>query len=93
MLVRDSNVHLLAHGNDVLVPDPAERLGVLLEGEVGGAPLLEQGRQHVRRLPADDEQPRVELPQTRVQVLETLQQKPGHEQRSNRFPSPTLPLS
>ena len=71
------DVHLLAHGDDVLVPDPAEGLGVLLEGEVGGAPLLEQGGQHVRRLPADDEQPRVELPQTRVQVLEALEKEPA----------------
>ena len=47
MLVRDSNVHLLAHGHDVLVPDPAEGLGVLLEGEVGGAPLFEQLWKHI----------------------------------------------
>ena len=71
------DVHLLAHGDDVLVPDPAEGLGVLLEGEVGGAPLLEQGGQHVRRLAADDEEPRVELPQTRVQVLEALEKEPA----------------
>ena len=42
-----------AHGHDVVVLDAAEGLGVLLEGEVGGAPLLEQRGQHVRRLAPD----------------------------------------
>ena len=42
-----------AQGHDVVVPDAAEGLGVLLEGEVGGAPLLEQRGQHVRRLAPD----------------------------------------
>ena len=77
MLVGHCDVHLLAHCDDVLVPDPTEGLRVLLEGEVGGAPFLKQGGQHVRRLPANDEQPRVELPQTRVQVLEALEEEPA----------------
>ena len=77
MLVGHCDVHLLAHGDDVLVPDPTEGLGVLLEGEVGGAPLLEQGGKHVRRLATDDKQPRVELPQARVQVLEALEKEPA----------------
>ena len=71
------DVHLFAHGHNVLVPDPSKGLRVLLEGEVGGAPVLEQSGQHVRRLPADDEQPRVEFSQTRVQVLEALEQEPA----------------
>ena len=77
MLMGHCDVHLFAHGNDVLVPDPSKGLRVLLEGEVGGAPVLEQSGQHVRRLTADDEQPRVEFPQTRVQVLEALEQEPA----------------
>ena len=77
MLMDHCDVHLFAHGNDVLVPDPSKGLRVLLEGEVGGAPVLEQSGQHVRRLTADDEQPRVEFPQTRVQVLEALEQEPA----------------
>ena len=77
MFVGHCDVHLLAHGHDVLVPDSAEGLRVLLEGEVGGAPLLEQGGQHIRRLTADHEQPRVEFPQARVQVLEALEKKPA----------------
>ena len=77
MLVGHCDVHLLAHGDYVLVPDPAEGLRVLLEGEVGGAPLLEQGGQHIRRLAADHEQPRVEFPQARVQVLEALEKEPA----------------
>ena len=38
---------LFAEGDNILVPDPAKGLGVLLEGEVGGAPLFEQLWKHI----------------------------------------------
>ena len=85
MLVGHSDVHLLAHSDNVLVPDPAEGLGVLLECEIGCAPFLEQGGQHIRRLAADDEQSGVELPQARVQILETLEQEPATLQNISKL--------
>ena len=69
------NVHLLAHGNYVLVSNTTKWLRILLEGEVGCAPVLEQGWQNIRWLTSDDKQARVQLPQTGVQVLQTLQQE------------------
>ena len=67
-----SNVHLLAHGNNVLVSNTTKWLWILLECKVGGAPVLEQSGQHIRWLTADDKQARVQLPQTGVQVLQAL---------------------
>ena len=75
MLVSHGNVHLLAHGQDVLIPHAAKRLWVLLKGEVCGAPLFEQGGQDIRRLAADHKQAGVEFSQTGVQVFQTLEQK------------------
>ena len=77
-----SNIHFFAHCNDILVSDPAKRLGVLLECEVGGLPLLEQRGQHVRRLAADHEQSRVQLAQAGVKILQALQQEPGQHKAS-----------
>ena len=82
VLVGHGDVHLFTHGNNILVADPAERLGVLLECEVGGLPLLEQRGQHVRRLAADHEQSRVQLAQAGVKILQALQQEPGQHKAS-----------
>ena len=53
------DAEISAHGLDVLIADTAERLRVLLEGQVCRAPLLEQGRQRVGRLTSDHKQPTV----------------------------------
>lgn len=68
----DGDADLAALGRDVVVAHAAVRLGVLLEGQRGGAPLLEQLGQRVRRLPANHKQARVDLLETRVQVFEAL---------------------
>ena len=59
MFMSDSNVHLLAHGNDVLVSNPSKRFRILLECEVGGAPVFEQSGQTIRWLTSDHEQTRI----------------------------------
>ena len=79
MLMSHGNVHLFAHGQDVLIPHAAKRLRVLLKCEVGGAPLFEQGGQNIRRLAADHKQAGVEFSQTGVQVFQTLEQESGKE--------------
>ena len=58
MFMSDSNVHFLAHGDNVLVPNPSKRFRILLECEVGGAPVFEQSGQNIRGLTSDHEQTR-----------------------------------
>ena len=64
VLVSDCNVHLLAHGQDVLISHATKWFWILLECEVCCAPLFEQCWQHISRLTSDDEETRVEFPQT-----------------------------
>ena len=71
----DMDAEVLAECHDVLVLDAAEGLRVLLEGEVGGAPLPEQLGQDVGGLAPDQVQSRVQLAQALVQVLQALDEE------------------
>ena len=53
------DAEVLAECHDVLVLDAAEGLRVLLEGEVGGAPLFEQLWKHICGLATYQVQPGV----------------------------------
>ena len=77
-LLRHRDPQLLAHGQNVLVPDLTVGLGVLLKGEVVDVPLLEQGGQDVGGLAADHVQAGVELAEGEVEVLQALEEEPGN---------------
>ena len=80
VLFDDRDAELLAHGLHVVVPDVAEGFRVRLEAEVGDAPALQQPREDVSGLAPDDEQPRVQLPEVPIQVLQALKQEPGNQE-------------
>ena len=80
VLFDDRDAELFAHGLHVVVPDVAEGFRVRLEAEVGDAPALQQPREDVSGLAPDDEQPRVQLPEVPIQVLQALKQEPGNQE-------------
>ena len=80
VLFDDRDTELLAHGLHVVVPDVTERFRVRLEAEVGDAPALKQPREDIGGLAPDDEQPRVQLTEVPIQVLQALKQEPGNQE-------------
>lgn len=58
-----------------MVSDSTEGLGVLLEGQGGGAPFLEELGEGVGGLAADHEEAGVEFSEVTVEVLKTLEKK------------------
>ena len=80
VLFDDRDAELLAHGLHVVVPDVTERFRVRLEAEVGDAPALKQPREDIGGLAPDDEQPRVQLTEVPIQVLQALKQEPGNQE-------------
>ena len=67
-----SDVHFLAHGDNVLVSHPPKRLRIFLECEVSCLPFLEKGWENIGRLAPDNKQPTIEFSQTGVKILQGL---------------------
>lgn len=87
--VRDPLDHrdtkLLTQCRDVMIPDPSEWFWIFLEGQVRGAPFLEQFWQGIRRLSPYHEQSGVQFSQGTVKVLQALQQKPVEKSNGESF--------